>query len=62
MAKPVVDADLCIGCGSCEEICPDVFEVSDDGISRIIATGDCEAAGCCEEAVEECPVDAITLE
>lgn len=62
--RPVVDETLCIGCGSCEEICPDVFEVGDDGLSHVIAAAPeatCADAGCCEEAAEECPVDAISL-
>jgi ferredoxin len=62
--RPVVDQELCIGCGACEEICPDVFQVGDDGFSHVIAADPaaaCAAAGCCEEAVEECPVDAISL-
>jgi ferredoxin len=62
MTRPVVDEDLCTGCGSCEAICPAVFEVGDDGISHVIDPKGCEAAGCCVEAAEECPVDAITLE
>lgn len=62
--RPVVDESLCIGCGTCEEICPDVFEVGDDGFSHVIAADPAQAcadAGCCEEAAEECPVDAISL-
>jgi ferredoxin len=62
--RPVVDEDLCIGCGSCEEICPDVFEVGDDGFSHVIAAdaaAACADSGCCEEAAEECPVSAISL-
>ena len=62
MTRPVVDKDLRTGCGACEAICPEVFEVGDDGISQVIDPGGCEAAGCCEEAAEECPVDAISLE
>ncbi|MBN1320939.1 MAG: 4Fe-4S binding protein, partial [Thermoleophilia bacterium] len=27
MGVPKVDPDLCTGCGICEDICPDVFEV-----------------------------------
>ena len=61
MTRPVVDEELCIGCGSCEEICPSVFEVRDDGFSHVIDAAGCEADGCCEEAAEECPVDAISL-
>jgi ferredoxin len=62
--RPVVDESLCIGCGTCEELCPDVFEVGDDGFSHVIAADPvaaCEKAGCCDQAAEECPVDAISL-
>lgn len=61
MTRPVVDKDLCIGCGRCEELCPAVFEVGDDGISHVIAPDKCVEAGCCEDAADECPVDAISL-
>ncbi len=37
MGVPKVDPDLCTGCGICEDVCPDVFEVGDDGISRVAA-------------------------
>jgi len=59
----VVDQDVCIGCGSCEEICPAVFHVSEiTGKSEVMDAEACEYAGCCEAAEENCPVDAITLE
>ncbi|TLM77182.1 MAG: ferredoxin, partial [Actinobacteria bacterium] len=28
--RPVVDCGTCIGCGLCEETCPEVFRVADD--------------------------------
>ena len=62
MTRPIVDEDLCIGCGRCEELCPAVFELGDDGVAHVIDPEGCEAAGCCEEVAEECPVDAISLE
>lgn len=61
MANPKVDPDLCIGCGLCSEICPEVFEMGDDDIAFVKEGADCEEAGCCQEAADSCPVDAITL-
>jgi len=58
--KPVVDEELCIGCGSCEEICPSVFQVI-DGTSRVIDPEGCEFQDCCEAAEENCPVEAISF-
>jgi ferredoxin len=63
MAVPKVDPDLCTGCGICEDTCPDVFEVGDDGISHVIADpGAIEESGCVDEAADECPEGAISLD
>ncbi|HKM17939.1 MAG: ferredoxin [Firmicutes bacterium] len=61
MANPHVDHDLCIGCGLCAEICPDVFYMNDDNLAEVVDGADCDAAGCCQEAADSCPVDAISL-
>jgi ferredoxin len=61
--KPLVDEDLCIGCGSCEEACPAVFQLGDDGLSHVIADNpDPEQYGCIRDAEAICPTSAITIE
>lgn len=63
LMKPVVDHDLCIGCGLCETICPEVFELRDDGLAYVISEEPApELFEKVEEAVDSCPVDAIALE
>ncbi len=61
MAVPIVDTELCSGCGLCETICPEVFELGDDGIAHVLDASLCDEAGCCEEAAESCPDEAIIL-
>lgn len=59
MSKVKVNEELCIGCRACEELCSTVFKV-EDGKSHVIADecGDCD----CQKAVENCPVNAISME
>ena len=52
-----VNKDLCIGCGSCYSICPEVFELDDEGKAIVKAQ---KKLPCVEEAIEACPVDAIS--
>ena len=28
-----INKDLCIGCGACQAVCPEVFEIEDDGLA-----------------------------
>lgn len=58
--KVIVDKDLCIGCGACQAICPDVFEINDDGLSEVVESviqdkNKEEVV----EAIESCPTEAI---
>lgn len=60
--KPHVDEDLCIGCALCEDLCPDVFQIGDDGLSHVIT----QAPGpdlydCIRDAESSCPTEAITV-
>ena len=61
--KPKIIADECIGDGICEEICPEVFELRDDGLAYVIEEDpDDSLSDKIEEAIEECPTSAIVLE
>ena len=58
--KLTVDQDLCIACGSCIDVCPEVFNWNDEGLAHTItdavSTDQEENA---KEALELCPTDAI---
>ena len=60
MKKPQINKDLCIGCGLCESIYPEVFRLGKSFKSEVI--GECEDEKKCQEAIDSCPVGAISWE
>ena len=61
--KAMVDKDTCIGCGMCPSICPEVFDMDDDGKAHAIVDevpSDNEDGA--QEAADSCPVSAISVE
>jgi ferredoxin len=58
MKSPTINKNLCIGCGLCASIYPAVFRLGDDFKSEVI--GECEDEQKCQEAIDSCPVDAIS--
>jgi len=72
-----IDQDLCTGDGLCEEICPSVFTLLDDGLAYVKVGADVKSSpGGAEglaavptdmedavvEASEECPGECIFIE
>jgi ferredoxin len=57
-----VDEEECIGCGSCEEICPDVFVLNEDTEKAEVINPEGGPEDLIEEAVEACPVECIHWE
>ena len=75
--KVWIDQDLCTGDGLCEEICPEVFTLLDDGLAYVKEGADVKSSpGGAEgvaavsagledavtEASEECPGECIFIE
>lgn len=65
--KVEIERPLCISCESCVSICPEFWEMADDGLSHLVdskKTGDNEERemdeiGCNIEAAESCPAICI---
>ncbi|MBO5414546.1 MAG: ferredoxin [Bacilli bacterium] len=56
-----VDEDICIGCGACQAICPEVFDV--DRVAKVVVDEISEEVkDDAIDAMEGCPVAAIVEE
>jgi len=62
MAKHVkIDTDECIGCQSCVEICPEVFDFNDETEKAFVINPDGGDVDCAEEAASSCPASCIEI-
>ncbi len=59
--KIVVDKGICIGCGLCVQVAPDVYEMQGD--IAVVKAGDIldAMAADAKSGAEQCPVSAITV-
>jgi len=54
-----VNREKCIGCGMCQSLCPEVFEL-EDGKAKVKDNVDVKKyKDCIKEAKESCPMQAI---
>jgi ferredoxin len=69
---PAIDKEKCIGCSTCSVIAPKTFKLGDDGKAQVVKPPeDVKSRGDhvpfrdeeekIKEAVDSCPVEAITL-
>ncbi len=59
--KATVDQDTCTGCGLCPDLCPEVFEMDGDTARVKSDTVPVDAEDACREAMDSCPVEAISI-
>jgi len=60
MSKKVyIETEECIGCESCVELCPDVFELDDASEKAKVILPEGGDEECIEEAISTCPVECI---
>lgn len=58
--KAKVIRDNCIGCGACQAIAPNIFEIDDEGLSKVITEEvKAEDVEDFKDALESCPTGAI---
>ncbi len=56
---PVIVEEECIACGSCEEICPEVFRLNESlGFAQVVNPGGAPADKI-QEALDACPTQCI---
>jgi ferredoxin len=61
--RVVVDYECCVSTGSCTRVCPEVFEIRDDGFLYLLQDEPPEELRRrVEEAATLCPTAAITVE
>jgi ferredoxin len=58
----VIDKNKCIGCESCIEICPEIFEFDEKDEKAFVRLAEGGDEECIEEAITACPAECIYWE
>jgi ferredoxin len=60
--RVIVDEDLCLGCGICEGLAPEVFSMANEPFAEVLVDPvPAEYEEAVRQAVEECPEEAIII-
>jgi ferredoxin len=60
--RVIVDEDLCLGCGICEGLAPEVFSMANEPFAEVLVDPvPAEFEEAVRQAAEECPEEAITI-
>jgi ferredoxin len=61
--RACVDHERCTGVGACEQVCPEVFFMNDEGLSEVLEPRPHETLWAAVARAEEtCPEEAVVLE
>jgi ferredoxin len=60
--RVLIDAEACVGDGMCVEICPDIFEMTEEVARVRMEEVPEDLQEKCREAAAECVVEAIIIE
>ena len=58
--KARVNQELCVGCGLCASMNPEVFQMDENGLATAVKETEDEAL--LQESIDSCPVSAISKE
>lgn len=58
--KALVNQELCVGCGLCVSMNPEVFLIEDNGLAK--AVNETENESLLQDCIDGCPVSAISKE
>ena len=54
-----IDEEECIGCGTCEELCPEVFRLDTDTEKAEVIMSEGGPQDLIQEAIDSCPASCI---
>lgn len=60
--RVIIDTEECLGCESCAELCPEVFEFNENEEKAQVIAPEDGPEDCIEEAIASCPTECIHWE